>query len=52
MKHRRTPYAIILIALCVLGSTGYASAQRRDPLNEKEVDEMRESADLPDNGLS
>jgi hypothetical protein len=30
---------------------GNLAAQKRDPLNEKEVDEMRESADLPDQRL-
>jgi hypothetical protein len=50
MKHRRTPYAIFLIMLLV-GCAGHAVAQSRDPLNEKEVDEMRESADLPDKRL-
>lgn len=50
MKHRRTPCAIFLVAL-LFGCVGYGAQQRRDPLNEKEVDEMRESADLPDKRL-
>jgi hypothetical protein len=37
----------MLVFLCV----GQAAAQHRDPLNEKEIDEMRESADLPDKRL-
>lgn len=50
MKHRRTPSAILLLAL-LFALAGHAAAQRRDPLNEKEIDEMRESADLPDKRL-
>ena len=30
---------------------GHSPAQRRDPLNQKEIDEMRESADWPDKRL-
>jgi len=39
--------------LCALlvGWAGQSLAQRRDPLNEKEIDEMRESADWPDKRL-
>ena len=29
----------------------FTAAQRRDPLNDKEIDEMRESADYPDKRL-
>ena len=36
-----------LLSTCVVK----AAAQRRDPLNEKEVDEMRETADYPDKRL-
>jgi len=37
--------AMLLLALCV---RGLAHAQaRRDPLNEKEIDQMRETADYP-----
>lgn len=50
MKNRRTPFAIFLVAL-LFGCVSYGAQQRRDPLNEKEVDEMRESADLPDKRL-
>jgi len=46
----RRQYAIYLaLLLCFL--RGSSTAQRRDPLNEKEVDEMRESADWPDKRL-
>ena len=31
--------------------TQYGAAQKRDPLNEKEVDQMREAADWPDKRL-
>lgn len=52
MNHRRTPYTLFLTALlCVSAVHGFAQAQHRDPLNEKEVDEMRESADIPDKRL-
>lgn len=42
-------YAILfsLVWLCA----GHAAAQKRDPLNEKEIDEMRESAEWPDKRL-
>ncbi len=50
MKFRRTPYLVFLIAL-LFAYLGHAAAQHRDPLNEKEVDEMRESADWPDKRL-
>jgi hypothetical protein len=36
----------LAVLLCTW--TGYGAAQKRDPLNEKEIDEMRESADWPD----
>jgi len=47
MNHRRVPCAI-LFSILLLTLAGHVSAQRRDPLNDKEIDEMRESADLPD----
>ena len=50
MTRRRILYAMFLIlglGFCARNS----AAQRRDPLNEKEVDEMRESADWPDKRL-
>jgi hypothetical protein len=50
MTRRRVPCAIFLLLL-LCGYVGQAAAQKRDPLNEKEVDEMRESADLPDKRL-
>jgi hypothetical protein len=36
-----------LLSACVVR----AAAQKRDPLNEKEIDQMRETADLPDKRL-
>lgn len=50
MKDRRTGCAIFLLTL-LFAFIGHAAAQKRDPLNEKEVDEMRESADWPDKRL-
>ena len=41
----------MFLALLLCFSPGNSMAQRRDPLNEKEVDEMRESADWPDKRL-
>jgi hypothetical protein len=50
MIRRRIQFAMFLaLLLCFL--PGNSVAQRRDPLNEKEVDEMRESADWPDKRL-
>jgi hypothetical protein len=42
---------MIFLALLLCFLPGNSVAQRRDPLNEKEVDEMRESADWPDKRL-
>lgn len=50
MKPHRMQCAIFLCAL-LAGCAAQSSAQRRDPLNEKEIDEMRESADWPDKRL-
>lgn len=50
MKRRRPVCVWLLLTLLPLGAVNI-SAQKRDPLNEKEVDEMRESADLPDKRL-
>lgn len=50
MKYRRAAYAIFLTSL-LLGGAVHVTAQHRDPLNAKEVDEMRESADWPDKRL-
>ena len=50
MKPRRIPCAVLLF-VCVCAWAGPATAQKRDPLNEKEIDEMRESADMPDKRL-
>lgn len=41
----------ILVLLMLSAYAGLAAAQKRDPLNEKEVDEMRESAEWPDKRL-
>jgi len=40
-------FLALLLCFCARNST----AQRRDPLSEKEVDQMRESADWPDKRL-
>jgi hypothetical protein len=50
MKPHRMQCAMLLSAL-LLASAAHTSAQRRDPLNEKEIDQMRESADWPDKRL-
>jgi hypothetical protein len=48
---RQTPFLVWLVLLmCSLAQ--YSAAQHRDPLNEKEIDEMREAADYPDKRLS
>jgi hypothetical protein len=47
---RRAWYCLCLF-LFLCGLAGKAAAQKRDPLNEKEVDQMRESADWPDKRL-
>ncbi len=49
MKQRLWLAMGLIALLCACG--GYSAAQKRDPLNEKEVDEMRESADWPDKRL-
>jgi len=49
MKHR-IGFASLLIALVSLW-TAHATAQTRDPLNDKEVDQMREVADEPNKRL-
>ena len=50
MRPQRISCGVLLLAL-VCAWAGHATAQKRDPLNEKEIDEMRESADLPDKRL-
>lgn len=50
MRGHRVQCAIVLATLLIC-SVRYATAQRRDPLNEKEIDEMREAADWPDKRL-
>jgi hypothetical protein len=50
MTRRRNSLALLLLSLLFLW-LGNLAAQKRDPLNEKEVDEMRESADWPDKRL-
>ena len=42
--------AWLVLLMCFLAQ--YSPAQHRDPLNEKEIDEMREAADYPDKRLS
>jgi len=40
----------LVVLICSLAPSG-ATAQRRDPLNDKEIDEMREAADWPNKRL-
>ena len=49
MMQRRMSVAMLLAVLLLL--VGRSAGQKRDPLNEKEIDEMRESADWPDKRL-
>ncbi|MGA3053020.1 MAG: hypothetical protein ABSD63_02330 [Candidatus Korobacteraceae bacterium] len=49
---RRTQWLLGLIFLiCLLAQCALPQTRDRDPLNEKEVDQMRESADFPDKRL-
>ena len=41
----------MFLGVLLICSAHYSPAQRRDPLNEKEIDEMREVADQPDKRL-
>jgi hypothetical protein len=41
----------VILGLCLAAGNGAAQTQRRDPLNQKEIDQMRESADWPDKRL-
>jgi hypothetical protein len=50
MRQRQAFRAMFLCSL-LLACAASAVAQKRDPLNEKEIDEMRESADWPDKRL-
>jgi len=50
MKSHRMGCASLLTALLLVFAL-HVAAQKRDPLTEKEVDEMRESAQLPDKRL-
>ncbi len=50
MKRRRLLSAFFLAVLLGVITT-HAAAQKRDPLNDKEIDEMRETADFPDKRL-
>jgi hypothetical protein len=50
MKSRRAVCAWFLVA-AFAAFTARATAQKRDPLNDKEIDEMRETADYPDKRL-
>ena len=50
MRRHRVRDAVFLAALLIC-LTGLSRAQKRDPLNEKEIDEMRETADWPDKRL-
>jgi hypothetical protein len=41
----------LIFVFCFIGQSGLPQTRDRDPLNPKEVDEMRESADYPDKRL-
>ena len=42
---------IVCLAVLTCSLAPYGAAQRHDPLNPKEIDEMREAADYPDKRL-
>lgn len=48
-RRKLSTVTFLLLAVCLCSHR--SAAQKRDPLNEKEVDEMRESADWPDKRL-
>ncbi len=49
---RGTQWLIGLVFLtCFLGRSALTQTRERDPLNEKEIDQMREAADYPDKRL-
>jgi len=50
MSYSRPVTACLLTALLV-ACVAHVAAQKRDPLNEKEIDQMRETADFPDKRL-
>lgn len=50
MKQHRIAWSLFL-AISLLVLVANATAQKRDPLNEKEIDQMRETADFPDKRL-
>jgi hypothetical protein len=41
----------LIFVVCFLAPFGWTQTRDRDPLNEKEIDQMRESADYPDKRL-
>jgi len=48
---RRTQWLVGLVFLMFLAQFALTQTRTRDPLNEKEVDQMREAADYPDKRL-
>jgi len=50
MKPHRRQLAIFFCGL-LIGCAAQGQTQRRDPLNDKEIDQMREAADWPDKRL-
>jgi len=48
---RRSLIRAFFLAASLLVVTTHAAAQKRDPLTDKEVDQMRETADFPDKRL-
>lgn len=49
--HRTRCLVWLALLLCFLAEYAAAQVRQRDPLSEKEIDEMRESADYPDKRL-
>ena len=49
---RRTQWLVgLMFLVCSLAQSGLTQTRDRDPLNDKEIDQMREAADYPDKRL-
>jgi hypothetical protein len=49
---RRTQWLVgLMFMICSLAQSGLTQTRDRDPLNDKEIDQMREAADYPDKRL-
>ncbi len=51
MLRRTGWFATLLCLICFLARPGLTQTRDRDPLNDKEIDQMREVADYPDKRL-